>query len=84
MTYIYEMDNLVSTDDRGAAIQYIQKGYALFTVPQMFGREEGQIVLYKDGEQNDDAEEILKRYEDEARNHIFGASESYGHTNLMN
>lgn len=74
MTYV--MDNFVATNERDTAVRYIEKGYALFTVPQMFGEEAGQIVLYKDGEENVDGERILKEYEDEARNHISGGCES--------
>lgn len=65
MTYV--MDNLVSTDDRVDAAQYIKNGYAIFTVPQMFGQEQGQIVLYKSDEEMPGHENALKEYEDAAR-----------------
>lgn len=43
---IGKIDDLVVTDSREKAKQCIQKGYTLFTVPQMFGLEEGLFTLF--------------------------------------
>lgn len=37
--------NLIVTDDRETAKSCIEQGYTLLTVPQMFGMEDGVIVL---------------------------------------
>lgn len=71
------ISEVVATDDRKTAAQYIERGYTLFTVPQMFGTENGVIVLTK--EQSDiqaatslkgTGEVALKKYEDDARDHF--------------
>lgn len=37
--------DIAVTDSRETAIRHITKGYLPFTVPQMFGKEEGQFTL---------------------------------------
>ena len=74
-TYIYQnaaIISLVATSDRKKAAQYIECGYTLFTVPQMFGVESGQIVLYLEHEADhkDNGMSILEDYERKSRNHI--------------
>jgi hypothetical protein len=38
--------DLVATNDKETAKEYIKQGYTLFAVPQMFGECEGVIILY--------------------------------------
>lgn len=42
---IGELADLTVTNDRETAKRCIGQGYTLFTVPQMFGAEDGVIVL---------------------------------------
>lgn len=42
---IGDLMDLVVTPNREIAKRYIEKGYMLLTVPQMFGSEDGAIVL---------------------------------------
>lgn len=86
ITYEYpcaSIKNLVVTNDRGTAARYIEKGYDIFSVPQMFGQECGVIVLYAEEfpSTKKNGMEILKSYEDDARSHAFGGSPSPSHTN---
>ena len=86
-TYIYQnaaIISLVATSDRKKAAQYIECGYTLFTVPQMFGAESGQIVLYLEHEADRKADgmSILEGYERESRNHISGGASSFGQMNV--
>lgn len=79
-----EITSLVATDDRETAAQYIERGYTLFAVPQMFGAESGQIVLYLEHEADRKADgmSILEGYERESRNHISGGASSFGQMNV--
>lgn len=77
---IYECPNadvtaLAVTNDRKTAAQYIERGYTLFTVPQMFGQEDGEIVLLEERGASacEDGLAYLAAYEQEARDHF-----SYG------
>lgn len=51
--------DLKSTNDRETAKRCIERGYKLFTVPQMFGLENGQIILYLE-DQNQKASRMSK------------------------
>ena len=51
MTYRYITESgeqLAVTNSREKAARLIECGYTLFTVPQMFGREDGEIVLMEE------------------------------------
>lgn len=56
MTATYSMPgatkikDLVATNNKEAAKKYIEQGYTIFAVPQMFGRCEGVIILYLEEE----------------------------------
>ena len=85
----YEFPNaditaLVVTNDRKTAAQYIERGYTLFTVPQMFGREDGEIVLMEERGASacEDGLAYLATYEQEARDHFSGGGESLGQMNV--
>ena len=71
ITYIYPCwggkTEVVITNSREKAAQYIEKGYELVAVPQMFGEKEGTIVLIFEQDEDDSAFEILELYEEEAR-----------------
>ena len=73
--HIGELLGLTVTNDRETVKRYIERGYTLFTVPQMFGEETGPIVLYQEREAKgvEDADAVLKAYEQGARSHISGA-----------
>lgn len=62
--------DLVVTNSRKSAKWYIQKGYTLLTVPQMFGAEDGVIVLALQAQNQkaspmseEDASRVLLSYE---------------------
>lgn len=72
------IEAVVVTDSRETAAQYIERGYTLFTVPQMFGVETGVIVLCLEQEaqsqkanrmSREDAIRVLEDYEKASRNH---------------
>lgn len=49
LTYNYpkvgSVADIAVTNDRGAALKFIAKGYKIFTTPQMFGKEGGLFTL---------------------------------------
>ncbi len=51
--------DLTATNDRGTAKRCIERGYKLFSVPQMFGFEKGQFILYLE-DQNQTASRMSK------------------------
>lgn len=61
--------SIVVTNNRKAAAQRIEHGYTLFTVPQLFGEEYGQIVLFRENGamSGPDGMSILEAYESDAR-----------------
>ena len=80
MNHTYNFPNvgtladIAVTDSRETAIRHITKGYAPFTVPQMFGKEEGQFTLVladRNPEANqkseDDAHQVLSDFEAASR-----------------
>ena len=71
-----ELSDLVCTNNRDEAVMHIQHGYKLFTVPQMFGAEDGQITLYLERAAQShkasqmsktDADRVLTDYETSSR-----------------
>lgn len=42
------IERIIVTNSRDHAIQLMEQGYTLFTVPQMFNKEDGEITLYLD------------------------------------
>lgn len=62
---IGKIDDLVVTDSRETAKQCIQKGYTLFTVPQMFGLEEGLFTLFLE-----DHSQMANKRSKEAADHV--------------
>lgn len=64
--------SVVVTNNREAAADRIEKGYLPFTVPQMFGAENGSIVLFleKGATEKSDGMIILRDYEEGARIHL--------------
>ena len=88
ITYEYpcaDIKNLVVTNSREVAAHFIEDGYELFSVPQMFSEEHGVIVLYLENSHSrkENGIEILKNYEDESRNHASGGSSSSVHANVI-
>lgn len=80
MNHTYNFPNvgtladIAVTDSRETAIRHITKGYAPFTVPQMFGKEEGQFTLVlvdrnpeASQKSEDDAHQILSGLEAASR-----------------
>lgn len=77
MDYTYTYPNasiqcLTVTNDRTSAERLIERGYTLFTVPQMFGMDTGPFVLYQDadGKPVRDGAMVLLEYERDAQRHI--------------
>lgn len=68
--------DIIATNSDYEAIQYIEAGYTLFTVPQMFGCEKGIITLYRttDSTPIKDGTAFLERYKRNSRTHISGGS----------
>lgn len=73
---IGEISDLVATNSRDDAERPVNQGYFLFTVPQLFGEEKGQFVLYKTPESSSFI--TLEQYEQKARDYISGGSSSFG------
>jgi len=71
---IGELADLVVTNNRETAKSCIVRGYKLFTVPQMFGAEEGVITLVLEAQNQkanpmsvEDADRVLTDYETASR-----------------
>lgn len=66
--------DLVVTDNREIAKQDIQRGYRIFTVPQMFGTESGVFTLYLEDQNQtanrmsiESADRVLTEFEESIR-----------------
>lgn len=85
-TYTYpnaQIKELTVTNDRATAERLIERGFSLFTVPQMFGAEEGPIVLYREPGKSlkVDGAAYLREYERDAVSHCSDGGISCGQVN---
>lgn len=68
-TYSYPnigtLKDLVVTNNREAAKKCIEQGYTLFTIPQMFGMEQGEITLFLE-----DQNQMASQMSEEAANRV--------------
>lgn len=75
--------DIVATNNPNEAAQLIEKGYTLFTVPQMFGSDNGIITLYRmaDYKPVKNGMAVLEQYKQESGLYISGGSKSCDQVN---